>query len=92
MATKQDLTGWIVEAISRHGGQATIVEICKDVWEQHENDLRLSGDLFYTWQYDIRWAAQWLRDNEYLMPTEACERGVWVATNRGRNAATAGIP
>jgi hypothetical protein len=48
MATKHDLSGWVIEAVLRHGGEATIVEICKDVWDHHEGDLRSSGDLFYT--------------------------------------------
>jgi hypothetical protein len=55
------------------------------VWDQHEQELRDSGNLFYTWGYDIRWAGQWLRDNEYLLPKEACKRGVWVATSKGKN-------
>jgi len=32
----------------------TIVEISRAVWDRHEDDLRESGDLFYTWQYDLR--------------------------------------
>jgi hypothetical protein len=30
--------------------------IAKWIWEHHEAELRDSGDLFYTWQYDMRWA------------------------------------
>lgn len=92
MAKKEDLASWVVEAVVAHKGQATIVEICKYVWEHHEKELRESGNLFYTWGYDIRWAGQWLRDNEYLQPKEANARGVWVTTSKGNDAATAGIP
>lgn len=92
MAKKEDLTGWVIEAITAYNGEATIVQICKYVWDHHEIELRESGDLFYTWGYDIRWAAQWLRDNDYLLPIEACKRGVWAATAKGLEAATVGIP
>lgn len=92
MARKEDLAGWVMEAVLERRGEATIVQICKYVWDHHERDLRESGDLFYTWGYDIRWAGQWLRDNDYLMPTEACKRGVWVATAKGSEVATVGIP
>jgi hypothetical protein len=85
MSTKEDLAGWVMEAVLNNGGEAKILTICKHVWDNHEQDLRQSGDLFYTWGYDIRWAGQWLRDNEYLMPKEACKRGVWVATTKGKN-------
>ena len=77
-----------MEAVVAQNGEATIVQICKYVWENHERDLRASDSLFYTWGYDIRWAGQWLRDNEYLQPTKACKRGVWVITSKGRKAAT----
>ena len=56
MASKRDLEKWIVDALMSSGGTSTIVEVCKYVWEHHESDLRKSGDLFYTWGYDIRWA------------------------------------
>jgi hypothetical protein len=29
----------------------------------HQSDLENSDNLFYTWQYDMRWAAQRLRDD-----------------------------
>lgn len=54
MANKKDLRKWILEALRDMGGKASLLDICKYVWENHESDLRASGDLFYTWQYDIR--------------------------------------
>jgi hypothetical protein len=77
MATKYDLERWIIEALTALGGSATIVEICERVWRDHETDLRASDDLFYTWQYDIRWAAQRLRDQHVLVPNGQAPRGLW---------------
>lgn len=68
MATKDDLCDWVIEALSAHGGRARIVEICKYIWQHYENELRQSGDLFFTWQYDVRWAGQKLRNNGTLIP------------------------
>jgi hypothetical protein len=68
MATKQDLMPWVIEALEELRGKGTVVQVCKVVWRRHELDLRNSGDLFYTWQYDIRWAAQKLRDGGRLKP------------------------
>ena len=51
-ATRESLQGWLVDALKAHGGSATIVEVCQHVWTRHEDDLRMSGNLFYTWQYD----------------------------------------
>lgn len=59
---KSDLKDCVMEALVELGGSGTITDISKVVWRRHEPDLRSSGDLFYTWQYDIRWAGQQLRD------------------------------
>ena len=77
VATKYDLEAWILDALRSLGGEARIPDVCKYVWEHHEHDLRASGDLFYTWQYDIRWAAQRLRDQLVLVPDKQTPRGIW---------------
>lgn len=56
-----ELQKWIIEALEMKHGKASLLEVCKIVWAKHENELRLSGDLFYTWQYEIRWAGTGLR-------------------------------
>ncbi len=78
MSTREDLDGWIAEALEalpqRRGG---IVEICEKVWAVHEADLRNSKDLFYTWQYDIRWAANRLRHRKVLKSVQMSPKGLW---------------
>jgi hypothetical protein len=53
---------WIVEGIRANGGKASVPAVAKWIWENHEADLRGSGDLFYTWQYAMRWAGKGLVD------------------------------
>lgn len=38
-----------------------MIDVAKHIWANHEDELKRSGDLFYSWQYDMRWAAQNLR-------------------------------
>ena len=61
MVTRETLKEWVVEALSELGGSGPQIEVAKIVWRRHENDLRQSGDVFYRWQYDLRWAATSLR-------------------------------
>ncbi|WP_031326568.1 hypothetical protein ACTTAL_13080 [Rhodobacter capsulatus] len=75
MATKSDLVVWVQDALKDHGGIASIVEVARHIWMNHEPDLRASGDMFYTWQYDMRWAAQRLVDKKILDKTTV--RGQW---------------
>jgi hypothetical protein len=84
MPGKENLQEWVMEAIESLGGGGTVVEVSREVWRRHEGDLREAGDLFYTWQYDIRWAAQELRDRGQLMPADQVPRGVWALAVPGR--------
>jgi hypothetical protein len=77
MAMKHDLVDWVRDAVARSGGSATLVEVARDIWDKHESELRALRDLFYTWQYDMRWAAQTLRDTGKFKPTGAAQKGRW---------------
>ncbi len=77
MASKKDLQTWVVEALKAHGGRATLMAVSKYVWEHHERDLRAAGDLFYTWQYDLRWAATKLRQAGQMRQADESAVGLW---------------
>ena len=77
MAKRDDLCDWVLEALNAHHGRARIVEICKYIWQHYESKLRQSGDLFYTWQYDVRWAGQKLRNSGKLMPAFGSRNVPW---------------
>jgi hypothetical protein len=77
MQTRGDLKPWLIDALRAHGGRASIVEVCKYVWDHHETELRQSGGLFFTWQYDIRWAAMTLRKEGVLTPAEPKSAAPW---------------
>ncbi len=77
MATKDDLQEWIRLALRELDGRAHLVAIARHIWKKHESDLRESGDLFYTWQYDMRWAANRLRRRGILRPAEDSPLGIW---------------
>jgi len=77
LPTKADLRDWLLLALRAHGGKASIVQICRHIWQHHEEDLRRSGDLFFTWQYDVRWAATQLRNEGVLRARDLSARGLW---------------
>ena len=80
MATKYDLQQWVEDALRSLGGSGTVVEVAREIWSEHEEELRESGDLFYTWQYDMRWAAQALRDTGRAKAAASTRRGKWELT------------
>ncbi len=63
---REYLQQWVLDAVRLEGGAATVLQVARRIWANHENELRKAGDLFYTWQYDMRWAGQRLRDNGFL--------------------------
>jgi hypothetical protein len=75
--TKQDLKSLVVEALRRNTGSATVRQVCRDIWDRHRTELEQSGDLLYTWQYDVRWAAHALRREGTVRPVSESPRGVW---------------
>jgi hypothetical protein len=77
MATREDLDGWLIDALTRLGGSGSIVDICKHIWEQHETELKNSGNLLYTWQYDVRWAANRLRRKKIMRSVEDTPPHFW---------------
>jgi hypothetical protein len=76
MATKHDLQDWVRNALQATGGKASLVEVAKHIWQNHEADLKISGDLLFTWQYDMRWAANVLR-HQGMKSVEVSPRGIW---------------
>ena len=61
MTIRSELEPWIVEAITRHGGKASVVAIAKEIWTNHRREIEARGNALYTWQYDMRWAGQSLQ-------------------------------
>ncbi|WP_343249961.1 hypothetical protein [Diplocloster hominis] len=75
--TRVDLAEVLYQSLRALGGQSDIIGVCKYVWEHYQDELRNSGDLFYTWQYDIRWAATELRKANRMKDARLCQKGIW---------------
>ena len=64
--TANELKNWVLEALVASGGSARVPDIARHIWDNHEAELRASGDLFYTWQYAMRWSGQVLQREKKL--------------------------
>lgn len=82
--TREILPELLYSSLEELGGEATIVKVCKYFWEHYENELKNSGDLLYTWQYDIRWAATELRKNGEMVAASDSPRGLWQLSEKIR--------
>jgi hypothetical protein len=71
------MANWVQEGLRELGGKATILDVCKKVWEKHAEEIRNSGDMFYKWQYEIRWSGDILRKKGVLRPADESADGVW---------------
>jgi hypothetical protein len=71
------LEGYVVEALSAMGGRSDLLSVAKYIWQHHEDELRASGDMFYRWQYVMRWAATRLRKDEVLLPSKGKGDHIW---------------
>jgi hypothetical protein len=78
MKSDADLERWILAALRSTGGTATIVEIARYIWSNHEAELRSTDELFYTWQYRMRWAGERLKKAGKLRKTKQGSHGRWI--------------
>ncbi|NBW76063.1 MAG: hypothetical protein EBR34_09705 [Sphingomonadaceae bacterium] len=72
--SRSDLKEWVLEALQSLN-RASIPAVAKHIWEKHEAELRASGDLFYTWQYAMRWEAQKLQHEGKIL--KLGKSGLW---------------
>ena len=77
LANKEDLQKWVLTALKSLNGSGGIVDVARVIWRDHETELRSSGDLFFTWQYDMRWAANQLRRKRIMKSVDVSPRGTW---------------
>ena len=68
MATREDMKGWVIRALKSSGGKSWPKDVAKFIWDHYEPELKRSGSLLHTWQYDARWAAQSLRNDGTMKP------------------------
>jgi hypothetical protein len=68
MTTREGMKPWILECLKFMGGKGWPKDVAKYIWDHYQSELMSSGDLLYTWQYDVRWAAQSLRNEGVLKP------------------------
>jgi hypothetical protein len=74
---KYDLPSILFISLKEMGGQAKIVDVSKHIWEKYKKELQDSGDIFYTWQYDVRWAATELRKTGKMKSDKISPKGLW---------------
>jgi hypothetical protein len=73
---------WVFDALKRAGGELSPLGVAKYIWETHKSDLRASGDFFYKWQYEVRWAGQMLQNSGRAKKTRKGNSSVWSLTGK----------
>ena len=73
---REALQRWVLEAVSAIGGSGGVNDVARAIWERREHELRRSEG-FYSWQYDMRWAAQKLREKKLLGVRKEGSKSIW---------------
>ncbi|MEZ5017055.1 MAG: hypothetical protein R2800_08370 [Flavipsychrobacter sp.] len=74
------LATYVLEALDAFNGSAHIWEVCRYVWLNYlREELSMDDKEYYTWQYDIRWAAQLLRHDNVIVSEP---RGYWTLVEK----------
>jgi hypothetical protein len=82
MLTRADLPNLVERALIENEGKATIVQVSKYIWKNYQEELRKSGDIYFTWQYDLRWAALTLRKKGIMKSASNSFKSHWELNQR----------
>ena len=82
MLSRHVLKDWVLDALRRLGKPSKIVDVSKEIWRAHGDDLA-GTPLFYTWQYDMRWAALSLSKEDKVLLSNKVGRGCWALGPKG---------
>lgn len=74
---RNDTVQLVCEALDSLGGEGTIVEATEVIWKNYKDDLESSGDISYTWQYDMRWARHKLSKTGKLTTETRGRESIW---------------
>lgn len=77
MLTREDLPKLVRKSLKKLGGEARVVDVAEYIWAKHQKKLLKSGDLYFTWQHDMRLAATKLRRAGKMVPAAESPAGVW---------------
>lgn len=92
MIQKSDLPLILEMILLRLGGKANILTVFKEFYKLFGSNLTEDNPLFYTWNYDIRWAATKLRKEGIMAPAKVNEKsdkhcslkGIWELSDSGK--------
>lgn len=77
MSKKNILKIILLDTLLDLGGTATILEISKHIVANYSKNLERHNTLVYTWQYDLRWAANYLRKEGLLKSAKESKKDKW---------------
>lgn len=72
-----DYREWVREALRALGGVADRVEVYRQVWELHKQELPEGSDEFYQWQHRVDVAAEALRSRGELKAVDRRQDRPW---------------
>ena len=84
--TRKELPDILLSILKNMGGSASMMEVFKFFWKEYGAKISQTEDIFYTWNYDIRWAATNLRKRGLMKPAKKQEntygedissKGIW---------------
>ncbi|MET0249309.1 MAG: hypothetical protein ABW164_06230 [Sphingobium sp.] len=77
MGFREKMQLWVIEALQAMDNEGPINNVAKHIWLNHELDLQQAGEHFFSWQYDMRWAAQKLIDKNKLGLRKNGAKSIW---------------
>ena len=68
----------LIDALQYFGKPTLITDVNRYIWNKYENDIRMSDEMLYKWQYQLRWAATMLHQKGTITMDKKGTYGLWA--------------
>ena len=73
----------LIDALQYFGKPTLITDVNRYIWNKYENDIRMSDEMLYKWQYQLRWAFTNLKKDGVCDFNKQGQNSLWLLTKKG---------
>ena len=73
----------LIDALKATNKPTLIVDVSKFIWNKYYDELKANDELFFKWQYQLRWAKDHLKSCGILATKKQGVYSLWYLTGKG---------
>ena len=74
---------WVFEALKALGGTGKVIQVADYIWDNYSSEILRDKKMLLTWQYEMRWAVNKLRDQGVMERNTSKEPSALTSLGKG---------